>query len=48
VAGAALALVAQIAGQIAIGLPVSYLVPVVITFSSIGFVLGVAISPRKV
>ena len=46
VAGAALALLAEIVGMMTIGLPVDWLIWLVASFSGIGFVLGVLIGPR--
>lgn len=46
VAGAALALMAQIIGMMTVGLPVDYLFGILLAFAGIGFVLGVLIGPR--
>lgn len=47
VAGAALAFLAQIAGMMTIGLPIDYLVWILLSFASIGFLLGIVIGPRS-
>ena len=46
-AGAALAVLVQIVGQMTMGLPIDYLGWIVLAFVSIGFLLGVVIGPRN-
>ncbi len=46
VAGAALALLLQVIGQMTVGLPIDYLQWIVLALASFGFLLGVAIGPR--
>ena len=47
VAGAALAVLIQVIGQMAMGLPIEYLKWILVACAGVGFLLGVMIGPRR-
>jgi uncharacterized membrane protein YdcZ (DUF606 family) len=46
-AGAALAVLIQVVGQMTMGLPIDYLQWILLACAGIGFLLGVVIGPRS-
>jgi hypothetical protein len=48
IAGIALAILVQIVGQMAFGMPIDYLKWIIIGFASFGFLIGAAFGPRKI
>jgi hypothetical protein len=47
VAGAALAVLLQVVGQMTMGLPIDYLKWILLGCAGLGFLLGLAIGPRR-
>jgi hypothetical protein len=47
VAGAALAVLIQVIGQMTMGFPIDYLEWILLVFTGVGFLLGVVIGPRS-
>ncbi len=46
-AGVALAVLAQVVGQMTVGLPIAYLEKIVLSFAAAGFVLGFVVGNRR-
>jgi hypothetical protein len=46
VAGAALAILVQVIGQMALGMPIDYLVWILIGLAAVGFIIGAAVGDR--